>query len=95
MGIQRRGHVLHILETHSEYLLLRCLKRLRQTAQGLHPENSPQRLTPEQLSVLYFDPRPDGTTHVRRIRVTEDGEFIDRWPRGFFEERGQELFDDK
>jgi hypothetical protein len=94
-GILPRGHVLHILETHSEYLLLRCLKRLRQTAQGLHLENSPQRLTPEQLSVLYFDPRPDGTTHVRRIRVTEDGEFIDRWPRGFFEERGQELFDDK
>ena len=94
LGIQRRGHVLHILETHSEYLLLRCLKRLRQTAQGMHPENSPQRLTPEQLSVLYFDPRQDGTTRVRRIRVTEDGEFIDRWPRGFFEERGQELFDE-
>lgn len=94
LGILPRGHVLHILETHSEYLLLRCLKRLRQTAQGLHPENSPQRLTPEQLSVLYFDPRPDGTTCVRRIRVTEDGEFIDRWPRGFFEERGQELFDE-
>jgi predicted ATPase len=89
-----RGEVRHILETHSEYILLRCLKRLRQTAQGMHPENSPQRLTPDQLAVLYFDPRPDGTTLVRRIRVTDDGEFIDRWPRGFFEERGQELFDE-
>jgi hypothetical protein len=94
LGALPRGHVLHILETHSEYLLLRCLKRLRQTAHGLHPENSPHRLTPEQLSVLYFDPRQDGTTRVRRIRVTEDGEFIDRWPRGFFEERGRELFDE-
>ncbi len=89
-----RGEVRQILETHSEYILLRCLKRLRQTAQGLHPENSPQRLTPDQISVLYFDPRPEGTTRVRRIRVTEDGDFIDRWPRGFFEERGRELFDE-
>lgn len=89
-----RGPVLHLLETHSEYILLRCLKRLRQTAIGQHPENSPLRLTPAQLAVLYFDPRPDGTTRVRRIRVTDDGEFIDRWPRGFFEERGRELFDE-
>jgi hypothetical protein len=89
---RRTGNVRQVIETHSEYILLRCLKRIRQTAQGLHPENSPQRLKPDQVSVLYFDPGPDGTTRVRRIRITEDGDFIDRWPRGFFEERGQELF---
>jgi hypothetical protein len=93
-GTQVRRKTLHILETHSEYILLRCLRRLRQTAQGLHPDGSPQRFTPAQISVLYFDPRPDGSTKVRKIRLTEDGEFIDRWPRGFFEERGRELFDE-
>ena len=92
MARRRTGNVRQVIETHSEYILLRCLKRIRQTTQGLHPENSPQRLKPDQVSVLYFDPGPDGATRVRRIRITQDGDFIDRWPRGFFEERGQELF---
>jgi predicted ATPase len=60
----------------------------------MHPDNSPQRLNPTRISVLYFDPQQDGSTKVRKIRLTEDGEFIDRWPRGFFEERGRELFDE-
>jgi predicted ATPase len=46
------------------------------------------------VCVLYFDPSPDGTTSVKRLRITEDGEFMDRWPRGFFAERDQELLDE-
>ena len=88
------GPALHILETHSEYILLRCLKRIRQTTYGRQPGESPLRLKPEQIVVLYFDPQPDGSTRVKRIRVTEDGDFMDRWPRGFFEERGKDLFDE-
>ncbi len=84
----------HILETHSEFLLLRCLRRMRQTAGGRQPEGSSLSLTPEQIAVLYFDPQPDGSTRVKRIRLTPDGEFVDRWPRGFFEERGRDLFDE-
>jgi hypothetical protein len=26
------------------------------------------------------------------LRIDDTGEFIDRWPRGFFEERAEELF---
>ncbi len=89
-----RDRGLHLIETHSEHLLLRCLKRLRQTAGGRQPENSPLRMVPDQLAVLYFDPQPDGTTRVKRIRVSEDGDFLDRWPRGFFEERARDLFDE-
>lgn len=37
---------------------------------------------------------PDGTTQVKRLRISRDGEFLDRWPRGFFSERDQELFDE-
>ncbi len=89
-----RDRGLHLIETHSEHLLLRCLRRLRQTAGGRQHESSPLRLLPDQLAVLYFDPQPDGTTRVKRIRVSEDGDFLDRWPRGFFEERGRDLFDE-
>ena len=82
-----------LIETHSEHLLLRILKRIRQThlqvdiAQEL-------KIRAEDVCVLYFDPSPDGTTTVKRLRITEDGEFMDRWPRGFFGERDQELLDE-
>jgi hypothetical protein len=33
---------------------------------------------------------PTGTV-FRRLRVNEEGEFIDRWPKGFFAERAEEL----
>lgn len=85
----------HFIETHSEYILLRCLRRVRETTAGKHPEGSPLALTPDALSVLYFEPQSDGSTRVKNIRVSTQGDFIDRWPRGFFEERGKELFDDE
>ena len=30
--------------------------------------------------------------HSVTLRVDREGEFIDRWPKGFFEERAEELF---
>lgn len=88
------GPCQHFIETHSEHLLLRLLRRVRETDAGKHPAASPLALTPQQLSILYFDPQSDGSTQVRQIRVSRDGDFIDRWPRGFFEERRRELFDE-
>lgn len=63
-----------ILETHSEHLILRLLRRVRE---GL--------LSPNDLSVLYVQPTESGST-VLEVRVDDDGDFIDRWPGGFFEE---------
>ena len=82
-----------VIETHSEHLLLRVLKRIRQT--HLQVAVSPElKIEAEEVCVLYFDPTPDGTTSVKRLRITEDGEFMDRWPRGFFGERDMELLDE-
>ena len=82
-----------LIETHSEHLLLRILKRIRQTHHraSIAPE---LKINADDVCVLYFDPSPDGTTTVKRLRITEDGEFMDRWPRGFFGERDQELLDE-
>jgi hypothetical protein len=33
----------------------------------------------------------DGVS-FKPLRVSTDGDFIDRWPQGFFEEREEELF---
>lgn len=82
-----------LIETHSEHLLLRILKRIRQT--HLQVAIAPElKIHADDVCVLYFDPSPDGTTTVKRLRITEDGEFMDRWPRGFFGERDQELLDE-
>jgi hypothetical protein len=84
----------HLIESHSEYILLRCLRRIRETGAGKHLPGDPMALGPDQISILYFDPQQNGATKIRKVRVTKDGEFIDRWPRGFFEERGKDLFDE-
>lgn len=79
-----------ILETHSEYMMLRFLRRLYETANDeLEPDA--HALTPEDLSVYYVNPTGD-TTEIVPLRVDEEGEFLDRWPHGFFPERTQELF---
>ena len=82
-----------LIETHSEHLLLRILKRIRQT--HLQASIAPElKINADDVCVLYFNPSPDGTTTVKHLRITEDGEFMDRWPRGFFGERDQELQDE-
>jgi hypothetical protein len=79
-----------ILETHSEHLILRLLRRIRETAAGERPAGHPG-LRPDQLAVFWVDRGPNGST-VRELRVDETGEFVDKWPQGFFEERAAELF---
>lgn len=79
-----------ILETHSEHLILRLLRRIRETTNG---ELSDERfaLRPEDVAVLYVQPGENGA-EIFELRVDEQGEFIDKWPDGFFAERARELF---
>lgn len=92
-GPESKGCEQIIAETHSEHLLLRLLRRVRQAAD---PDRflDPHAIGREDVVVLYVDPRPDGASTVKHLRIARDGEFIDRWPRGFFEERWGELFDE-
>ena len=79
-----------LIETHSEHLLLRILRRIRETHDGELPEDSPA-VRPEQVTVLYVQPGRDGT-QIIDIPLTSDGEFECPWPEGFFAERAKELF---
>jgi len=79
-----------LLETHSEHLILRILRRIRETAEGELPEGLTP-ITPDQVSVLYVEPGKEGS-EVFHIPVNQDGEFERPWPRGFFAERARELF---
>jgi len=79
-----------LIETHSEHLILRILRRIRETTDGELPADATP-ITPEQLAVLYVQPGKKGS-EVINIPVNEDGEFDRPWPQGFFAERAKELF---
>lgn len=78
-----------ILETHSEHLILRLMRRIRETAED---ENAtPMPLTPDELAVYFVD-QPETHVRVTRLSIDKSGEFTTDWPDGFFEERAKELF---
>jgi hypothetical protein len=79
-----------LIETHSEHIMLRLLRRIRETSENELPPDAPS-LTPDQVAVIYVEPTED-VLRLTPLRIAPDGDFIDRWPRGFFEERGEELF---
>ncbi len=79
-----------IIETHSEHLMLRLLRRIRETS-GDELENTDYAFDPDDLNVVYVE-CIEGETRLIPLRVDDDGEFIDRWPNGFFGERAEELF---
>lgn len=79
-----------LIETHSEHLILRLLRRIRETTDGELTTGAPA-FTPDQLSVMHVQSTPAGAVFTR-LRVDATGEFIDRWPTGFFAERAGELF---
>jgi hypothetical protein len=79
-----------LLETHSEHLILRILKRIRETTRAKLPEGCLS-ITPADIAVLYVAPSDEGSL-VRELRINDQGRFIDNWPNGFFEERFNEEF---
>jgi hypothetical protein len=90
-----------LVETHSEHLILRILRRIRETTEKDYSDWSddlikacPNGLRPEDVSVLYVEPDKSGAegTLIKELRINELGEFIDEWPNGFFDERIREVF---
>lgn len=69
-----------IIETHSEHLMLRLQKLIRKGE-----------LNPDDVSVIYVDRGSDGSKCLH-LRLDEEGDFIDEWPNGFFEEDFNEIF---
>lgn len=80
---------LFLIETHSEHLLLRLLRRVRETMSA-EQEKSHLNLHPDQLSVYYLQNENNGCK-VYHLPVDENGDFTEEWPEGFFEERDDEL----
>ena len=86
------GRVL-LIETHSEHLLLRIMRRMRQTNDDALPDRDSPVLRPDDVNVLFveIDPHVERTL-MREMPLNERGELVEAWPGGFFEESLREIF---
>lgn len=64
-----------IAETHSENILLRVQRLVRQGA-----------IQPHDVAIIYVDNGPSGAS-ARRLRMDSRGGLLDPWPTGFFDNR--------
>lgn len=78
-----------ILETHSEHMILRIMRRIRESTEG-KPLPGDIKVRPEDVAVLYVEPDKNGS-RIIEIPLTEDGELGAHWPGGFFDDRVREL----
>ena len=87
---QDDGQRVRLIETHSEHFVLRVLRRLKDSFRDelLHTSLT---VYPEDFALIYFKPTGDHT-EIYQIRVSENGEFIDSWPDGFFDERDDDIW---
>lgn len=73
-AVQRGKQI--IAETHSESLLLRIQRLIRQ-----------RRLQPENVAVIYVDNTPEEGVSIQRLELGSDGDLLDPWPTGFFDDQ--------
>ncbi|HBM2889874.1 MULTISPECIES: AAA family ATPase [Klebsiella] len=79
-----------LIETHSEHIILRILKRIRQSSLGQIPDGM-KPVLPNDISIINLQSSPEGII-VKKQLITDDGDFLEEWPNGFFDERDEELF---
>ncbi|AYV24650.1 AAA family ATPase [Vibrio mediterranei] len=71
-----------LIETHSEHLMLRLLRRTL--------DEGTLSITPDEISVINVFKHED-EIYYQRQRITDNGDFELDWPEGFFEERYGEV----
>jgi hypothetical protein len=80
-GTNRKPQV--ICETHSEQMLLRVQRRI-----------SEGKYRPEDVAVFFVDRFPGSkSSYVQRLRIGENGNFLDSWPLSFSNLRLDEILD--
>jgi hypothetical protein len=88
-GALQKPRKMLLVETHSEHLILRILKRIRQTSKGAAHRGIA--VTPDDMVVLYVEPQ-DGQTGIFEIGVGGNGEFLQPWPDKFFDQDYEERY---
>lgn len=70
-----------IVETHSEALMLRIQRRIREKL-----------ISSKDVSVVFVEPTGENGSRIMNLRLDAEGNFIDEWPGGFFETSFAEMF---
>lgn len=66
----------YLIESHSEHLLLRIMRRIR--------ENN---ISPDDVSLLFVNVDDEQkSSYIQPLRISGTGKLLDHWPDGFFEE---------
>lgn len=78
--IKENSELQYVIETHSEHLILRFQKLIRKKL-----------LDPKDISVLYLLKEEEGIV-CKELEINQKGDFVGRWPEGFFEEAFKERF---
>lgn len=77
-------HNQFIIETHSEHFILRLQRLIRQG-----------QIKSTDISVLFVSKAGEIGSTCEQLQLDENGDFIDEWPGGFFEEGYKEMFSDR
>ena len=73
-AVQKRGNL--IIETHSEHMI----RKLQVLIADPDCE-----LCNDQVNIYYVDKDKNGASTVRKMNITENGQFEENWPSGFFD----------
>lgn len=79
-----------LIETHSEHLVMRLQRRLREHVLGELPEGLTA-VDPKDVNFIYLGLNEQGSVLVSQIGLTPEGKFDSPWPNGFFSERAAEV----
>ena len=79
-----------LIETHSEHLVMRLQRRLREQVLGELPGDMPA-VDPKDINFVYLGRDEQGSVTVSQIGLTPEGKFDSPWPNGFFSERAAEV----
>ena len=87
---QSKQDRLFLIETHSETLMLRIFRRIRETKRNKLPRPELE-ISKDDVALLFVSAGESGT-RITTIRLDDQGKFVDPVPGGFFEEGFEELF---
>ena len=69
-----------LIETHSEVLMLRILRRIREG-----------KFSATDLKIYFVD-QQEGSSRIINMKFSASGDLITRWPKGFFAQESMEIF---
>lgn len=71
-----------MVESHSEHLIHRLKRRIRETTNGSAPKNL--EVWADRVAINYFN-QENGATRTHQIHLDINGEFVEPWPDDFFD----------